>query len=309
MPTETPTETVTAADGTPIALHAWPVEGPRAVVLVAHGMAEHGARYDRLARRLNEAGLAAYAPDHRGHGATAGSLDRLGHFADSGGWDLVVGDLLTVVRELRRRHPGLPLVYLGHSMGSMLGRSLAIAHGDEIDLLVLSGTAGHPGLLGRVGRGLASLEARVRGQAAPSRLMDAMTFGGFNKPFTPARTRFDWLSRDEAEVDAYVADARCGNVHSARFYVDLLTGLADINHPRQVARIRPDLPVLVLSGAEDPVGGAGQQVREVADALRAAGVRDVTLTLYPDGRHEMFNETNRDDVTDDVLAWLDAHLG
>lgn len=303
-----PTETLTATDGTQLTVHAWPVDQPRAVVLIAHGMAEHGARYDRVARRLNDAGLAVHAPDHRGHGQTAGSAERLGHFADEGGWDLVVGDLMSLVRDLRGRHPDVPLVFLGHSMGSMLGRSVAIEHGDEIDLLVLSGTAGDAGLLAKVGLGIARLEARLRGPRARSKLMDQLTFGDFGKPFKPTRTKFDWLSRDEAAVDTYVADPLCGNVHTARFFTDLLAGLASVNDPARVARVRPDLPVLVFSGAADPVGGQGAQVRQVADGLRAGGVRDVTLTLYPEGRHEMLNETNHDDVADDVIAWIDAHL-
>lgn len=298
-----------AADGTTIATYSWLPEGdPVAVVQIAHGMAEHAQRYDRFARALTDAGYAVYANDHRGHGATAGDRERLGHFADADGWRLVVSDMVALTDRIESEHPGLPVFLLGHSMGSMLSRSYVIEHGDRVAGLVLSGTGGDPGLLGKVGGVIAALEARVRGKRHRSRLLDKMTFGAFNGNFKPNRTSFDWLSRDHAEVDKYVADPLCGNLHSATFWVDMLGGLASINDATNVRRIRKDLPILLVSGERDPVGGkAADGVRAVAAQFRAAGVTDVREIFYSEARHEILNETNRDQVTADIVAWLDAH--
>ncbi|MBR7743615.1 alpha/beta hydrolase [Phycicoccus sp. BSK3Z-2] len=301
------TATVTATDGTPLFTHRWLPDGdPTAVVQVSHGMAEHSARYARLAEALTGDGYVVYAHDHRGHGRTAGDGDH-GYFADRDGWDTVVGDLRTVTDQARSEHPDLPVFLLGHSMGSFLARAYVIEDSRALAGLVLSGTGGDPGLLGRVGAGVAAAEARVRGRRHRSGLMNQLTFGQYNAAFTPTRTEFDWLSRDAAEVDAYVADPRCGEVFTSGFYADLLGGLGPINDPRRVAAVRRDLPILLMSGDQDPVGDAGKGPKAVAQQYRESGVVDVTCHLYPGARHEIFNETNRDEVTADLLRWLDAH--
>ena len=302
------TLTVTASDGTALHTHRWLPEGsPKAVVQIAHGMAEHAARYARLAEALTSAGYAVYAGDHRGHGATASKADH-GYFADTDGWDTVVADLRAVTDFAREEHPGLPVFLIGHSMGSFLARAYVIEDSRELSGLVLSGTAGDPGLLGKVGALVAATEARLRGRRHVSSMLDTMTFGQYNAAFKPNRTDFDWLSRDDAEVDLYVADDLCGNTFTSGFFADLLGGLGVINDRRQVARVRRDLPILLVAGDADPVGDKGKGVRAVAEQYESVGVVDVTCTLYPGARHEIFNETNRDEVTADVVAWLDAHL-
>lgn len=305
---ESSTLAVSAADGTPLHTYRWLPDGrPRAIVQVAHGMAEHAARYERFARALTAASYAVYAHDHRGHGQTASKADH-GHFADHDGFATVVGDLGAVTEFAQAEHPGVPVVLFGHSMGSFLSRAYAAQHGARLAGLVLSGTAGDPGPLASVGRGLAGAQARLRGRKHQSGLMDKLTFGQYNAAFKPNRTSFDWLSRDDAEVDKYVADPLCGNVFSAGFFADLLGGVQQVNKPSAYAAVPADLPVLVFAGELDPVGDAGKGPREVADRYRSAGVTDVTTTLYPDGRHEMLNETNRDEVVADLLAWLDERL-
>ena len=302
------TTTVTASDGIPLHTHRWLPEGPpKAVVQVAHGMAEHAARYERLAQALTEAGYAVYAGDHRGHGQTASAADH-GYFADRDGWATVVEDVRAVTRFAQDEHPGLPVFLLGHSMGSFLARAYVIEDSRDLAGLVLSGTAGDPGLLGKVGAGVAATEARVRGRRHVSALLDKLTFGQYNAAFKPNRTDFDWLSRDDAEVDSYVADPLCGNTFTSGFFADLLGGLAGINDRRRVAHVRRDLPILLVAGDKDPVGDNGKGVRAVREQYASVGVADVTCTLYPGARHEIFNETNRDEVTADVIAWLDAHL-
>ncbi|HZB67665.1 MAG TPA: alpha/beta fold hydrolase, partial [Ornithinibacter sp.] len=203
------TTTVTASDGTALHTNRWLPDGPpKAAVQLAHGMAEHSARYARLAAALTDARFAVYAHDHRGHGTTGGEDDH-GFFADENGWASVVDDMRRVTRLAQDENPGLPLFLLGHSMGSFLARSYVIEDSGDLAGLVLSGTGGDPGLLGKAGLLLAKAEARARGRRHVSPLLDKLSFGRYNAAFKPNRTPFDWLSRDEAEVDAYMADTMC----------------------------------------------------------------------------------------------------
>ncbi len=303
------TLSVAAPDGTSLHVNRWLPDGPpKAVVQIAHGMAEHSARYARFAEQLTAHGYAVYAADHRGHGGTAATPEDEGYFADRDGWATVVDDLHLVTEQARSEQPGLPVFLLGHSMGSFLARSYAARYGDELAGLVLSGTAGDPGLLGKVGGFVAVVEGRIRGRRHKSTLLNTLSFGQYNKAFAPNRTEFDWLSRDPAEVDKYVADPQCGNVFTSGFFVDLLGGLAEINSDDLVARVPKDLPIHLVAGSMDPVGDRTKGVQQVASQYRRLGVSDVTTTFWPDARHEVLNETNRDEVTAEIIGWLDAHL-
>lgn len=295
--------------GEQIHVYRWEPDGPvKAAVQIAHGMAEHGARYERFARALNAAGYAVYANDHRGHGKTAGSEARTGVFAPADGWNAVVADMASLTKRIHADHPDVPVFLLGHSMGSFLSRTYAAAHGHEVAGIVLSGTAGDAGALGKVGGGVAKAESRIRGRNKRSPLLDKATFGAYNKGIDNPRTKFDWLTRDPAEVDLYVDDPYCGFVATAGFYDDLLSGLALVNSDAHVETIRKDLPILLVAGDKDPVGAGGKGVTAVGDQFRRAGIQDVEVTLYPGARHEILNETNRDAITADIITWLDAHL-
>jgi alpha-beta hydrolase superfamily lysophospholipase len=306
------TFTLTTPDGTEVFVNRWLPDGTdanvKAVVQIAHGLAEHSSRYARFAQRLTDHGYAVYGSDHRGHGRTSGNGGGRGFFAERDGWQTVIDDLHTVTERAREEHPGLPVFLLGHSMGSFISRGYAAQYGSELAGLVLSGTAGGAGALGKVGIFLASTQARLRGHAHTSGLMNTLTFGQYNSAFKPVRTQFDWLSRDPDEVDKYVNDPDCGFVFSAGGFVDLLRGLETVNSDRSASRIPKDLPVHLVSGDKDPVGANGKGVRTVADQLRRLGVQDVTVTLWPDARHEILNETNRDQVEAEILEWLDSHL-
>jgi alpha-beta hydrolase superfamily lysophospholipase len=302
------TTTVTAQDGTALFTHRWLPDGePKAVVQLLHGMAEHSARYARLAGELTTAGYAVYAHDHRGHGRTGGDENH-GYLGDADGWSELVADARAVTATIREEHPDLPLFLLGHSMGSLAAREYVIEGSDELSGLVLSGSVADPGPIGLAGLAVARLEARLRSHRHTSTLMNALVFGQYNSAFKPNRTDFDWISRDEAEVDAYVADAMCGQVFTSGFFVDLLQGTRAVNDEARVARVRPDLPILFLAGDKDPAGAGGKGPRATREQYAKAGVHDVTCTLYPGARHEVFNETNRDEVVSDLIAWLDAHL-
>lgn len=300
---------LTARDDHVIALHSWlPVDPPRAQLLVAHGMAEHGGRYAPLGEFLSARGIAVHALDHRGHGRSIAREPDTGHFADHDGWKKVTGDLNTVVNELRSRHPGIPFVLLGHSMGSFISQAWAIGHGSAIEALVLSGSNYGSTVEYRAGRQVARFEKWRQGARGRSALLEFLSFGAFNKAFKPNRTAYDWLSRDPAEVDKYVADPLCGFRVSNQLWIDLLGGLIGISDAKNLARIPQGLPVMVFGGDQDPVGKRGKGLARLAEKLREAGLQDVTLKLYEGGRHEMLNETNRDEVLADLAAWIDRQL-
>jgi alpha-beta hydrolase superfamily lysophospholipase len=303
------TTTFRVSDGKAIHVHEWlPDEGvPRkGLVHVAHGMGEHAARYERLGEALTAAGFVVYANDHRGHGKTAESPEELGWFAESDGFRRVELDLEELVADEKRRHMGLPVFLLGHSMGSYLTQRFLIERGEILSGAILSGTGGKPSLLASAGRLVARAERMRLGARGKSNLLRDLSFGAFNKPFEPGRTKFDWLSRDAAEVDKYVADPLCGFDSTTSLWVDLLDALAFIADPIKQARIPKKLPVYVFAGSEDPVGEKTKSIRQLLGAYEAAGLNDVTHKFYEGARHETLNETNRDEVTRDLLAWLEA---
>lgn len=302
--------TFRAVDGTDIFYRQWLPEKPKsikAVVQIAHGMAEHSLRYERFADTLTR-NHAVYANDHRGHGQTAGSLENVGYFADENGWYKVVDDMHTLTRIIHKNHPGTPVFLLGHSMGSLLARNYIFLYGHDISGVILSGTGGDPGLLGKIGYWIAEREAKTKGKKYRSPVLKKLSFGKFNKPFKPNRTEFDWLSRDDAEVDTYIADPYCGGDFTAGFYEDLLFGINIINDPRNIRQVPKDLPIYLFSGDKDPVGNNTKGVRQVFKSYQKAGIKDVTMKLYEESRHEMLNETNREEVFADVIAWLKDHM-
>lgn len=301
--------TFTASDGKPVAYYSWiPRNEIKGVVQIVHGMAEHAARYDHFAVKLRTKGFAVYASDHRGHGKTLAEADQPGYFAPEGGWQRVVSDLYELTEIIRLENPGKRLFLIGHSMGSFLSRSLISTHGQAYDGVILSGTAASPGLIGHIGRILARLAVSKDGGKKPNKRLNDMSFGSYNKPFAPNRTEFDWLSRDEKQVDAYVEDPLCGFVCTSGFFYDLLGGLLSLGEKSHYESIPKQLPMLIVSGEADPVGDMGKGVRRVAELYRKAGLTDLSCTLYPEARHEIFNETNRNEVENDCIAWINERL-
>ncbi len=297
-------------DGAGLHVHRWlPDDAARAIVLIAHGMSEHGGRYRRLAEALVGRGYAVYAPDHRGHGLTARTVSDLGFFALKGGFDRAVRDL----HELRTRAaadlPGLPIVLLGHSMGSFLTQGYLFGHGADLAGAAMTGSALNVGLLPALGRYIARVERLRVGPRRPSALLTRLSFGTFARAIRDRRTQFDWLSRDQAEVDAYIADPLCGFDATTQLWIDLLDAFPRLDDPANVARIRADLPLWIASGSEDPVHEGGRAFRALVGLYEARGFEDLTSKLYPGARHELFNEVNRDEVTADLVAWLDRVFG
>jgi alpha-beta hydrolase superfamily lysophospholipase len=263
------------ADAEPLAGFRWSSGAkPKAAIQLAHGAGEHSGRYLGPLSPIVEAGYVVYAADHRGHGLTSG-MKSLGDFGP-GGAPAAVDDMAVLARLIREREPGLKLVLLGHSMGAMFAQAWLPDHSDLIDALVLSGTAG---------------PAPIRAES-------------INAPFEPARTPYDWLSRDLAEVDRYIADPFCG----IRFTPDSQASFMSLRErridPDTHASVRKGLPVYIFVGDADPVNDHLKRLTPLVDAYKAAGL-DVTLKVYPGGRHEMLNETNRADVVADLRSWLD----
>ena len=301
----------TAEDGQEIFTAVWAPDGdtqPKAAIQLAHGMAEHIGRYERFAKYLTDNNFLVYGNDHRGHGKTAGVLDNVGYFADENGFAKVVGDMVQLNGIIQEKHPNLPVFLFGHSMGSLLARHFVFNHGDQIQGLILSGTMGDPGLLGKVGVLIAKLESALKGKKAKSPLLDKMSFGKFNNAFKPNRTESDWLSRDKDEVDKYVNDPYCGTVFTAGFFVDMLGGLGVAFKSQNIGSIPKELPIYLFSGEKDPVGNDQKGVEQVYQSYLKAGIKEVKIKFYPEGRHEMLNETNREEVLADVVSWFNSHL-
>lgn len=278
------------ADGTQVATYTWAhVAGqPVGVVQIAHGLAEHGARYDRFAQQLNAAGFVVHAVDHRGHGRTGG--DRLGDFG-AAGFGGLIADVAQYGSALRAQHGGLPVFLFAHSMGSFAAQAALLDHASTWAGAVLSGSTALDALAAAMANAPAD---------APSGL------AAFNAGFAH-RTGYEWLSRDEAEVDAYVADPWCGWEVPGDVIPSLFAPAARLADPALLARIRSDLPLLIASGDADPLAGGGALIELLGQRYRDAGIADVTVKLYPAARHEILNETNRDEVTADIVAWLRAH--
>ena len=274
------TITLASRDGIALQTYRWAPEGrPRAAVQLQHGLGEHAGRYRRFGQALTAAGYVVYAPDGRGSGRTAAGA--YGHWGRDG-WPGWVDDLHQLNQRIRAEHPQLPVALIGHSMGSFASQQYLLDHSADVAAAVLIGSSDAGGI------------ADVLSTEGPTDL------SAFNKAFTH-RTGFEWLSRDEAEVDRYCADPACGFVPEPFSGIATLRRAAD---PAEIAKLRPDLPILIVSGDADPLAAGGAALQLVGQRYRDAGVRDVTVKLYPQARHELLNETNRDEVTADILTFL-----
>ena len=303
---QTQTFTLTVTEGFELFVYGWLPSGkPKAVVQIAHGLAEHAGRYARLAQALTAAGFGVYTNDHRGHGKTCKSEDQLGFFAERNGWRLCLDDLWMLNRHIATAHPGAPIFLLGHSMGATMAEQFMAEHGNALAGVVLSGSSGQPTLLAAIGRLITRIERWRVGPRGRSKLAQSLTFEAFNKPFAPSRTRFDWLSRDPAEVDRYVGDPLCGFSGSVQLWIDLIEGGRAASSSRNRARIPGTLPIYIIAGTRDPVSENTKQLQKMLAAYKVARL-NVQHRFYPEARHELFNETNRDEVTQDLIAWMDS---
>jgi|WetSurMetagenome_2_1015567.scaffolds.fasta_scaffold00835_4 alpha-beta hydrolase superfamily lysophospholipase len=293
-------------DGADIHVYEWlPDDDDKiiGVVQIAHGMADHSGRYADFAKFLTVNYFAVFAIDLRGHGKTAGNLNNLGFLAPKNGWDMLVSDFKQLSQYIHGRYNEKPLYVFGHSGGSFVVRKSILDPEIRVQGAIISGTGGDPGILGHLGVLMTRVIMLFYPAKSPSPVMDKMTFGAYNKPFKPNRTKFDWLSRDNEQVDKYVLDPFCGNVSSIKFFNDLLNAVLFVNMQKNIDKIPKDLAVLIFSGDKDPVGNNGKGVTEVYNKFRKAGLKKVNLKLF-DGRHEMLNEINKQEVFQYILDWL-----
>jgi len=275
----------------------------KGVIVLVHGMAEYANRYDEFARFLSQNHYAVYALDLRGHGYTLNN-SKVGFFSKKDGWNLILGDLHQLILLTKDNFPEIPTILFGHSMGSLLARTYAIDYGRFIDKLIIAGTACDPGLMASFGLILAKVLTFLTKAHTQSPLLTILTFAGANKSIKNRRTKYDFLSRDEDRVEKYKNDPLCGFNCSNSFYVDILTGLKYVNNDENVSEIPSSLPILMISGDDDPIGNYGKGVEKVYLQLKATGCSNVSIKLYPSARHELVNELNRAEVFQDVLNWV-----
>jgi alpha-beta hydrolase superfamily lysophospholipase len=296
-------------DGIELYVRRWSPEATaKALVLVSHGVGEHSGRYAGLGTELTTAGYEVWVPDQRGHGKTAASSGGYGWFAATNGFSRVVDDLKELKDRIASERPGLPVILLGHSMGSSIARAYISRYGDTLSGCALSGILSLPPLLQRFGSVIVTLGRALQGGRSLGTFADRLTLGSYGKAYQPLRTTFDWLSRDSAVVDAYIADPECGFTCTWDFFRDMNAGTQEILDPATIARIPKNLPVYIFAGDTDPVGAAIGGVDSLAAAYRSAGLTTVETRLYPGGRHEMLNEINRIEVIQDLLGWMDRQL-
>jgi len=277
-----------SADGRQLAGYRWTPHDGRigaGIVVLVHGMGEHVRRYDHVASALTSHGFVVYGHDHRGHGASLAAGDEPGHLG-ANGWSALVDDLNLVIAQVKSDHPGLPVAMVAHSMGSFATQQFLLDHGAEVDAVALTGTAA-----------LDLLESALD-------VSGDLDLSAFNTPFQPTRTDFDWLSRDESVVDAYLADPLCGFGIDAASVREMFVGSQRLAEPAELACMPKDLPVYVAVGSKDPVNGDMALLWPLVDRYRAAGLSDVTVRVLEDGRHEILNEINRAEVIGDLLQWV-----
>ncbi|MFT5004798.1 MAG: alpha-beta hydrolase superfamily lysophospholipase [Paracoccaceae bacterium] len=280
----------------------------KAVVQINHGMAEHAARYVRFAVALTAAGFAVFAHDHRGHGATKAPDAPLGVFGAKNGFDLVIEDVLAVNSFIKDRDPETPVICFGHSMGSIIALNFAMQYPHKVAGLACWNAGVETGALAAASKFILGSEKLFRGRNSASKIAGKLTFAAWNNEFKPNRTDFDWLSRDSAEVDKYVADPLCGFPVSIGLWLDLLHGVYFGAEDRNLKALARALPVNILGGGNDPCSNRADDMEHLATRMRNAGMTDVSDVKLADTRHESLNEVNRDQTTANFITWLEKRF-
>jgi len=278
----------------------------KAVVQISHGLGEHALRYTHVAESFTQSGYIVYADDHRGHGKTAGKIENLGQI-DPDGWPGCIQDLYILNQKIKEENPGLPIFYLGHSWGSVMGQDFIQQHGDEIKGAILTGTFGKQALLGALTI-IAKILIKKDGPNAVSPLMAKLSLDPLNKPFAPNRTTHDWLSRDEKVVDAYISDPFCGFNMKNSYWLEFALGLKKIWKKKNEQKIPKDLPILLMTGSNDPVNVQTKTFLTLVERYQKLGIKDLTYKIYDQARHEILNELQKEQVKKDIIDWMDSHL-
>ncbi len=282
-----------------------PAEQPRAILQIAHGIAEHIERYDDFMMYLAENGILAVGNDHLGHGPYA---DELGFFAENDGWSHVVDDMDILYHTMRASYPSLPYIFFGHSMGSFLTRTYLIRYPNKPNLAIICGTGHQARPAVDAGYAMAETAVKLYGAHRPGEMLNKIAFGSYNSRYTDVRTAYDWLSRDAETVNKYMADEYCGFIPSVGLFRDMMGGVRFITDASNIAKMNKETPILFIAGYADPVGEYGKGVKRAYKAFVSAGVQHVHIKLYPGARHELLNELNKGEVMQDILNWIDSKL-
>ena len=280
----------------------------RCVLQVVHGMAEYAERYEEFAAYLVERGFVVTGDDHLGHGKSVGQGGKQGYFCEQDPATVLVRDVHRLKKLTEELYPGVPYVLMGHSMGSFITRNYLCRYGTGISGAVIMGTGMQPKAVLDMARLVEGIQKFFCGPMHVSRLLDRLAFGGYGKGITDRRTAFDWLSRDRERVDRYIADPMCGFTFTVNGFGALFELVLRLYSPENLAAVPRELPVFMVSGDADPVGDYGKGVRRAYDSLVAAGLTDIRLKLYPGGRHELLNETNRSQVMQDICRWVEENV-
>lgn len=285
-----------------------PDSAPRAIVQIVHGIAEHINRYDDFMKFLAENGILAVGDDHLGHGQSVTEADDLGFFNDKDGWDYAVMDEERLHDLMVEEYPNIPYLFFGHSMGSFITRTLIIKHPEMYDAAIISGTGHQSKALVYGGGIMANALVALKGARSDGKALNDVAFGTYLSHIKNPRTPFDWLSRNVAAVDKYIADPMCGFICKASLYRDMMGGVKFVTSQKNINKMNKEKPIYFMSGAEDPVGDYGVGVEKAYKAFCDAGLHDVKMRLYPGGRHEMLNETNNAEVYKDILDWINKKI-
>ncbi|HOM02255.1 MAG TPA: alpha/beta hydrolase [Acetivibrio sp.] len=301
------TFTFETKDKTDIFVYKWiPKDNIRGIVQIAHGVGEHGKRYKNFAKELVKSGYAVYANDHRGHGKTAKTPSQSDYFGNNC-WNLMVEDCRQLTEIIRKENPHAAVFFFGHSMGSFLLRQYLYEYPRVIDGAILAGTGIYEKLL--VDAGILIIKRFINkgiDEKKSYHIINKILFKGFNSKIDNPKTNFDWLSRDDKTVQDFINDPLCGIPRSIHFFYDFLCGIREVHKKENVERIPKSIPIFIISGDKDPVGHWGSDIPALAHKFGKAGIRDVTYRLYKDARHELFNELNRAEVINDIIAWLNS---
>ncbi len=283
------------------------VQDPKGVVQIFHGMAEHARRYTDFACYLNNGGFIVYADDHRGHGKTAGTLSHLGYIGKDG-FNAIVEDEYCLTKLIKNTYPHLPLFIFAHSFGSFIAQEYLTRFSLHIQGIILSGSALQKGPHIKLGAFITSVQHYCISDRSPNYLMEKLCFSSYTNRFFDSNSRFRWLSSDNCEVKKYESDPFCGTVFPVNYYYYLFQGFKTLYKNNKLHKIKKDIPILIISGAQDPVGNYSKSVKKLYQLYKNLNISDVHLKLFPNGRHEMLNEINKDEVYAYLLEWISNHL-
>lgn len=279
--------------------------GIRCILQVVHGMAEYVERYEEFASYLTARGFVVTGEDHLGHGRSVGDKGKQGYFCRQDPATVLVRDVHRLKKITEEKYPEVPYVIMGHSMGSFITRNYLCRYGTGISGAVIMGTGMQPKAVLGAAKAVAAIQGKLLGQDHPSGLLDKLAFGAYGKGIASRRTAFDWLSRDEERVDGYIADPMCGFTFTVNGFRALFELVSRLHDPRNLEAVPKLLPIYMVSGDADPVGDYGRGVKRAYDSLVAAGLVNIKLKMYEGGRHELLNETNREQVMKDIADWVE----